>query len=348
MPKVTCIVSTFRPGGIDITLAGMRDQKFRDFELIIVDRRFELRHDRVVRLAREYGVPMVHVPEHRRNSHWTSFCSAWNTGMALAKGDVLILLQDWAYCPPGFIEAHVEAVGEARRYVLAPYVYTQMPHVHAQVPFDFAHQMDRGGHCLEPDAVLSGGVFDEISVFSGGLFDPKWLRGHEMARLPYPHQDSRAAPRGSLKIDNWVHVKNESILRSVAWELNGLDERLERGKGPMDTDWGNRLVEAGVELWWEPSALSFSPNPRVLCRTMPWGDMEERLHGRWSYRDGERYCERRVNEIRAGGSPAAKNTYTLEELGTKLEKWRSGVLQPPPLDCDDLTYFGRDIQWDTP
>src|SRR6266853_3506423 len=126
-PTVSVLVSTFRPGGIDMLMAGMRDQTYKDFELVLIDRRYALRHDRVQQLAARCGVKLIHVTEHRRNGKWVSFCSAWNTGMALARGDVLIFLQDYAYTPPGWIEAHLEALGYGRRYVLAPYTYAKMP-----------------------------------------------------------------------------------------------------------------------------------------------------------------------------------------------------------------------------
>lgn len=336
------VISTFRPSGIDIVLAGIRDQSYKKFETILVDRRYELRHDRVMKLAKEYGIQnFVHVPEFRRNGPWINFCSAWNTGFALAKGEIVIICQDWAYCPSGYIEAHLNAVDGKKRYVLSPYVYTQLPSIRLPYGFDPVAQMSRGNYCVEPDDIISGKILDEISCFEQGLFDPAWLRN--LPRLNRPDQDPRFHPRGHLEAKNWVHVKNESILRSVLWELNGLDERLERGKGPMDTDWSNRLESAGIELWWEPSGLQFVPNPRFLIRTMPWGDMETRVHGRWSYRDGEVYCERRVNEMKSGSPPVALNSYTLSGLSEYLEKWRGGNIDPPVLDVDDRAYYGIDL-----
>ncbi len=86
-------VCSFRPGGIDILLAGMRDQTYpKDrFELVLVDHRYERRHEQVMALAKRYDLPNVtHVPEHRRNGHWAVTSSAFNTGFALAQGLSLI------------------------------------------------------------------------------------------------------------------------------------------------------------------------------------------------------------------------------------------------------------------
>lgn len=339
----TVIVSSFRPGGIDILLAGMRDQSIKNFEVILVDRRYELRHDRVMKMAKDYGVNLIHVPEFRRNKNWCSFVSAWNTGMALARGEVIILSQDWAYSPYCYVESHIAAVDGKKRYVMAPYCYVQVPQLRLKQPFDIAGQMSRGDHCTEPDQILSGGILDEIACFEAGLFDGSWLK--HLPRLARPDQDPRWAPRGVVEGYNWIHVKNESLLRSFAYYLNGLDERLERGKGPMDTDWGNRIRGAGAEFWWEPSAMQFSPNPRFVIRTMPWGDMTERVEGRWSYKDGEAYCARRVREIEAGGSPVALNSYSLEELSVRLDKWRGGELVPLPIDVPDEVYWKGEVPW---
>ena len=55
MVAASVILPMFRPGGIDITLAGLRGQTVKDYELIIIDHRYERRHKQVMELAREYG-----------------------------------------------------------------------------------------------------------------------------------------------------------------------------------------------------------------------------------------------------------------------------------------------------
>jgi len=110
MPKISVLVSTFRPGGLDITFAGMRDQTFRDFELILVDRRYERRHQEVINLAAEYGLAdkIIHAPEHRRNGKWLSLTAGWNTAIALARNEILLFFQDWCYAPPNWLASHME------------------------------------------------------------------------------------------------------------------------------------------------------------------------------------------------------------------------------------------------
>lgn len=350
-PFVSVLVTSFRPGGLDLTLAGMRDQKLKDFELIICDRRYEKRHNDVMDLAKKYGVKTIHVPEHRRNGKWTTFCSGWNTAMALARGEYVILLQDFAYAPPGWIEAHLECqMRGTRRYVVGPYKYTDLPAVKTKKEFDFASQIGSGGRCTEADAVIRGEILPEMYIFEKGPFDPAWIADIKVHEAP--HQDPRRQISGGNSgtcPSSWCHVKNESCRRETLWEIGGLDERLERGKGPMDIDFGIRLLGADVTLWWEPKMPDcFCPNARWICRTMPWGDMEERLEGRWAYRDGLNYNALREKEIAAAtdhfAESHAKNNYRMPELAARLASWRNEASHPvTPREAGDLEYWGREI-----
>lgn len=346
MPEVSVLISTFRPGGIDVSLAGMRDQTFRDFEVVLVDRRYELRHGRVRALAREYGIDLVHVPEHRRNDKWMSLAAGWNTAMAVARGEYIIFLQDYCYAPPGWIEAHLEGHrAHPGAYIVAPYRYLASPPLALLQEFDFTGQRDRGSRCTEPDQVLQGGVVDELYAY-GEPFEPSCLELLEIT--PYPDQDTRVAITGQEVHFTWVHLKNESLRRQKALDVNGLDERLDRGKGPIDIDWGMRLHLSGASLVWRAEAMSWCLDPRSYIRTMPWGDVEERLEGRWSYQDGLSYNGRREAEVRAGGSPRALNPWDIETLAELLEPWRRPGAEFGSRDATDIDYWGREIWPETP
>ena len=346
IPRVSVLCSTFRPGGIDILLAGMAAQTFGDFEVIFVDHRYGLRHARVVEESRAAGVPLLHVPEHRRNGKWGTIGSAWNTAMALADGEIFIFLPDWTYAPAGWIEQHLRyRSGRTMAYTVGPYCYTELPPLWMKKPFDFAGQNDRGANCTEPDAVLNGEIFDEISAFAS-QFTGTVARG--LRHHVYPHQDTREAGPGQGVHPTWLHLKNESVHRDVAFAINGLDERLDRGKGPLDIDWGYRLYAAGGFSTWAPEAMAIYPNPRWICGSMPWGHRDERVEGRWCYHDGNNYNQRRIQE----GDTRAKNPFSLDELRTKLlaAGWRdpTRVIDVSALDIEDLDYYGQEIWPDTP
>lgn len=351
MPKVSVLISSFRPGGIDVSLEGMKDQTFKDFEVIFVDRRYERRHERVTALAAQYGLDLYHVPEHRRNGKWVGIGSAWNTAMAVANGDVLIFLPDWTYAPPGWIEAHLERRGDdLMAYVVCPYRHTRLPELRLKQPCDFTNQHDRCRVCTDVDAVLAGDVFDEVSAFAE-LF----TGAVALALQHYPadfNQDTRVAGPGAALHHTWVHLKNESISRALAYKINGLDERLDRGKGPLDTDWAFRIYAAGGRSAWEPKGMAFTPDPRWICGSMPWGSKDERVEGRWSYWDGNAYNERRIQEASYRRDFRAKNPFDLRDLRADLlaRGWRdkTKVIDVKSLDVDDRTYYGAEIWPETP
>lgn len=354
MPEVSIITCTFRPGGLDISLAGMKDQTFKDFEYIIVDHRYERRHQEVMALAKDYNVNLIHVPEFRRNGKWAVLSSAFHTGFALARGRVVIMLVDWTYAPPGWIEAHwrhhTPAPAEAPRYVLGPYIYYgQVPELIMKRPFDFSKQSSRSDHkCVEEDEVLRGEIIPEVCAFKEGRFDPSWLPG--LAKALWPHQDSRSLGAGPDVPFTYTHLKNESILREMVLKLNGVDIISERGgRMSIDTEFGLRVEQAGALLWWEPEALAHCVNPRhTVCRVMPFGADTERVEGRWTVEDCQRYYARREAEIRAGMGLRAPAPHSLEELSQRLEPWRTATeIDTSKLDVPDHEFFGGDVWPDT-
>jgi len=341
--KVSVLCSTFRPGGIDIFLAGMAAQTYDDFEVVLVDRRYERRHKEVAALAAALGVPLLHVPEHRRNGRWSLVATAWNTALALAQGEIVIFLQDYAYAPPGWIQAHLSAhEAGSRRYVMGPYRYHRLsePDLRLRAPFDFVGQRERSRQCVAWDGVLEGGVLDETYTFD--TFDPSWFDGEPLAA---PYQDSRESGPSTGVPTSWTHIKNESMLRSVAWEADGMDERLDRGKGPVDLDWAFRLHSVlGLEWCWMPSALTPAVDARWFCATMPWGGMTERLHGRWSYNDGLAYNVRRQAE----GGAAALNPWHMSDLADRLLPWWGRQeIDVAALEASDEGYWGGPMWPDT-
>lgn len=352
-PEVSILVSTFRPGGLDLTFAGMRDQTHRDFELILIDKRYEKRSNQVTDFQKKYGDwQFIYAPEHRSNGKWVTFCSAWNTGIALARGRFIIFLQDYAYAPPGWIEAHLEALyTNVTRLVVAPYNYYDYPQLALKKPYDFAGQTPLGDRCTELDPILTDDILDEIQVFQKGAFDPSWIPhlriGEDPAYSQYQWKECRSdLHKNNIKIGpDWIHVKNESMSRDLIYKMNGLDERLERGKGPMDIDIGIRAINAGAELFWnEKCPRHTAINPRFFCRNHPWGAMSERLEGRWSYDDGLAY-----NELqKSRGTYYAQNPYHMADMAKRLESWRDLSTPKVSQNLSDLAYWRQEIWPDTP
>lgn len=327
MVKVSVIMPVFRPGGLDITFASLRDQTCRDFELILVDLRYEKRHKEVMDLAQESGVPTVHVPEHRRNGKWAVVASAWNTGFMLSQGEIVLMLPDYAYAPPDWIEKHLRHHDGGSKMVLSPYVFLLLPHV-----------VDREGHSVEvppPEAAsslpplvteLPGDNYGEITIFRNP-FNSSWLA--DSPRWP----DSLQCQRLTLStgnLSNHVHFRNESLPLSALLELNGADEHLDRGKAWIDLDFGLRLANFGCQFIADMENLIYILNPRTLFPTAPQGV-------RWTYD----MCEYWSREQNAQGFKPAPNPYSLKEKRASLLQWRNlDTIPTEGLDIPDEKYYG--------
>ncbi len=307
-PTVSVLVMMYRPGGVDITMAAMRDQTFKDFELIVVDNRYEQRKDAMAALAAEYGVRLVHAPEHRRNGKWIVACAAFNTAIALARGKYVIILHDFTYVPPGWIEAHVEALeGHPRRYVMIEHVNVDLPEVKASRELEYNRSCDRPS--TETDPVFTDGSLDEIAIFKDGRFDNSWLP-RPIGPDQWQTNFTNIYRAGDRPIYGWVSLTNDSFHREFMYELNGIDERFDMGRGSFDANIGMRVAMAGGETFFREGPVATLMNPRFIMRTLPFGNHGERVPGRWNAEDCRAYYDRVVNEKRV----RAANPYDLSQL----------------------------------
>jgi len=344
-PKVSVVSGSSRPGGLDIMLRGIADQTFADFEFILVDWRYHLRHERVLEFAKDIGlkVPFYHVPNHRYNKYWSVLAAGWNTGFMLAEGEIVIMLLDYSYAPPNWIENHLKYhLDGQKRLVMSPHVYKNMPTVvtkNAEAP-KIIDQTDRSVY----EDPLDWNNFDEISIFES-LFTPSWLS--KLEEYQYPHRDPKLdLPTGRIGY-TYMHMKNESFPLDTVLKIGGIDENFDRGKGPMDNEFGFRFMQAGCELWLTQDARVYCLNPRFILSSRPWGDLEKRVEGRWSYRDGERYQNLRYVEMQSGKPPISNNPYDMFERRKEIWCWRELSQEQKPLiprnDVLDDVWFKNNL-----
>lgn len=350
-PSVSVIAPVFRPGGIDLLLEGMRAQTYTNFEVILVDRRYEFRAPQVKALAKEYGLNLIHAPEYRRNGKWISFCSGFNTGLALARGEVLIFLGDWMCPPAGWIEQHLRALDGKNRYVAGAYQFLQLPNLKTKRAYDFDSVRDawlNKFECVTSSEVLSGTILDELDVFESGKFTLEQIPELAAATTTKDLRIEFRPDAGPGLNEGWLHIKNDSIARSTLMELNGFEERLERGRGPLDIDIQIRLAAKDVEFYWDPAAWVYYMDPHYVVPTLPYGSINARMEGRWCWLDGLMYVQDRKIEIALGKSPRAKNPFDINERAKELENWRVDETLRKHKDMTDLEYFGFHVWPDSP
>ena len=330
MVAASVLMPAFRPGGMDVTFAGLRDQTFKDFEFITVDRRYEKRHEQIMRLAAEYKVNTIHVPEHRRNGKWAVVAAAWNTGFMLAQGEVILMLPDYAYAPTGWIEKHLQHHNGRHRLVMSPYLFLNLPPVIKKDGQQVTVPPPAQSSALAREVLeLTEEVYDEISIFEQP-FSESQLAG--LVGWPGELQ----CPRLTIWPDDpdiyaHVHFRNESMPLSSILVMNGLDENMDRGKSHIDIEFGNRAKLMGCEFIADMENMLYILNPRTLFPSMPFGPAEDR----WSYNDCWNYTKKRL----ATGEFQAPNTYSLRKRREAIKWWREAE-SVSIIDIPDEEYYG--------
>jgi GT2 family glycosyltransferase len=86
------------------TLSDIRVQRFRDYEVIVIDQSDEPNSE-VADYLSDFHVPTryCHV------THFRGLPQARNYGLSLARGNVIVYIDDDIRCGPDFLQAHVEA-----------------------------------------------------------------------------------------------------------------------------------------------------------------------------------------------------------------------------------------------
>jgi hypothetical protein len=341
-PKVTVVLGSCRPGGLDVVFPALAAQTYDDFEVLFVDGRYRKRHEPVLAAAYAFGLVdkvgvggFMHVPNHRNpveGDLWTTPCAGFNTGIMLAAGEIVVFMMDYAMPAPGWLEAHVKAHEGGPRLVMGDYRYFDPPAIHAKPGVDL--RVFKPGDVTGAEVVAQRERFDEGYVFEAGFREriPTEVKEHH-----------RALPEGPLAV-TWCHTKNESFPRQAALAINGFPEWYDRVCGPGDIDFGYQLGEAGLEGWLSREATldaidmrwiltngsivvprdRFSTDP--LASTRPYYDLGDRFYTR-----------------RRGIASPINNHYDLREKSATIWHWREWGAMPetviPPTEMADADYF---------
>lgn len=321
VPSITVMLGSSRPGGVDIAFAGLARQTFRDFEVLFVDGRYHKRHAQVLDAAKEYGLSdrLIHVPNHRYSgTHWGNNCAGYNTGFALAAGEVLVFLLDYGYAPPDWLAHHWLHAG---KLVLAPHEYhtlTGAISVDGQpLPTLDRQAIDAMSYEEAVRAVNTARErVDEISCFA----EP--FRPEHLERFPSEHV-SIPLQYKTGKSPNEAHffsTKNESFPRANLEQIGGMDEQYDRGRGPGDPDLGFRLMWTGLKPWVCREATVHCLNPRgpMPNVNIVIPDSGPSIDGRWGVQQGTDYYQ----HVKASFRLVPPNPIPLEQLRADIWHWR--------------------------
>lgn len=344
MVKVTVSLGSSRPGGVDISLRGLADQTFDDFEIIFVDSRYHKRHEKVLDYVKNLGIkqPFYHVPNQRYNGVWGANCAGVNTGFMLSEGEIVIMVLDYSYMPPGWIENHLK-FHDQKRLVMSPHLYCEMPEVVTKdgsqpVQFGFGEP-----HTTVANILKQKEVFDEISIFKKP-FESSWMQS---IKVCVDNDPKAALPNGPVDY-TYMHTKNESFPLETVLDIGGIDENYDKGRGAGDTEFGFRFLMAGCQPFIAQEAKVYCLNPRPIMPnlnlTIPLSWTEPSHPAKWCYEDGMAYFNTRKSEIASGQPNKAKNPYDMREKRKELWHWRELSQERKPViplnDLSDDLYFG--------
>ena len=222
--KISLIYETASLGGLDMLWESVRFQTMlsEDFELIIVDDWHKQRQDALADYLQGSDLRCTHIPPKQTGVSYHNSAS-FNTGLALAMGELVIFLVDFVWLPEDFLEWHWRFYQEHPGYSLSAYV-------------------DRYKYPPIVDGKLT--IFDE---WFDRAYAEKWLVD---GNLIYQERKggtlNREIARGVYEMSgNRIYMLGDSVPLAVMKELNGWDERYDGGYSCNDLDIGLRANMLG-------------------------------------------------------------------------------------------------------
>lgn len=355
MPKVTVNFGSGRPGGIDITLAGLTAQTFKDFEVIFVDGRYHQRHSAVLEAVRKSGLqqPFYHVPNHRyRSDSLGQHSAGYNTGFMLAAGEMIVMLHDYAYAPPHWLMSHV--TNQDKKITLGPVESRVISNVITNdglPPMNFFNRNNIDG--ISFPAALGNILrqrerYDEISAFRKP-FTPDDLASFSFDTLS---ADPKVSMPSGPSTHMFFNTKNEAFPTEAILAVNGMDENSDRACIPGDLDLGLRLSRHLMATpWLVNEAILYCINPRSIM-PKPINVMNPRDPLPPPYENylsseggGYAYYERIAANPQILRAP---NPFEIQERKKEIWHWREMSLLPeaviPKNSIADCDYYKTGVE----
>jgi len=90
---------------IALPFLSLKTQTFKDYECIIVDKQYGKRGNLINHFNDILGGKIVYLPEKQREGgYFWGVCNAMNTGWMVAKGDLIVVVQDYTWFPSDGLE----------------------------------------------------------------------------------------------------------------------------------------------------------------------------------------------------------------------------------------------------
>jgi len=269
-PYISVIAHTNRVGGLDVLFEGLKHQKFKNFELVLVDSIYKYRKDIVTEKSKQYDFVVKHIEPKNNIFPVANYCVLVNTGICASEGEVVYFTGDYCYLYEDTLAlCHKFHSNTPQNYAL------MFPGSHGPVKistvsndFPMNNQYGHRGDVMAASLMntpedeyvatqnkwsdlyaedLSKGLFDKVlwSIFHKpftnkdnitDFVDPKelFIETDKFANCP---TDMAAPAFGELCCMRYDSFKLDFLL-----DANGLDEEMDGSCGYMDTELVRRLI----------------------------------------------------------------------------------------------------------
>ena len=217
---LSVILTSARFGGFDVLWDSMKRQTFKgDFEVVIADEFYKEGRGAITQSfdGPRMGFQFIHIRPKRECCLYDDSLGV-NTALAASSGELIVILADYTWAPPDYLQAHWNFHKANPGWSMSCYLDRyELPPMKGE-----PYSIER----------------DWWSVFQED-FSPSWFDGKEpvyrerRGSVGKVHEDGKVETPG-----DYVYLLGDSVPMSVVRELNGIDERLIGGYSANDILFG--------------------------------------------------------------------------------------------------------------
>ena len=219
---ISVILTSARFGGCDVLYDSMARQEFDgQFEVVIADEFYKEGRGAIIESMGRARMRfrLVHIPPKRECRIYDDSLGV-NTALAAASGELAVILADFTWAPPNYLQAHWDFHKANPGWSMSAY-------------------LDR--YPLPP---MKGEPYsierDWWSVFKED-FAPSWFDGREPIYRERRGCVGKVHDDGKVEIPgDYIYLLGDSVPLAIVNELGGIDERYIGGYGSNDVDFGMR------------------------------------------------------------------------------------------------------------
>lgn len=255
--KISVILPTYRPGGLELAAESLNAQTFKDFEVIIADEHIASR--RVLYWLQALPDLNLKFADMSR-SVFPRSCApiAHNECIKLAEGELCVYLSDYALCQPNWLETHWNIwEGSGKKFVaMGPFEFVMAPEswLKAKPPFKVTALSAPSNAPLRSMEDLSFSIFDE--PYNLDFNELPLQQGHIVRAdgdkawaAVSSSQDPKLYMAEGPVDRNFYYHKNEAVPTEALLEINGADESFVGLHPYDDAATSLRLHAIGVRWW---------------------------------------------------------------------------------------------------